>query len=380
MKLFDLTKKLVSFNTVSPTASTRDIADFVSNYLERAGFTIEQYPYVTDGKEKVNVVARKGGSESFLALSGHMDTVPFNEHDWKLSRNPLELREVCGKAYGRGVTDMKSFLAIAMEAGTMVQTSELKKPFALCFTSDEEVGCVGARKLVREQKVRVAEHIVIGEPTEMIPVYLHKGYIYLAVELFGKKGHSSDPNKGKSVIDLALVPVLNRLFTFKRKLESTTDDRFDPPYPTMNIGAISTPGSSKNIVPSYCKIELDIRPVPGQDPEELFSVLRDYVQNGIEEMTGIKVKVWYARKHSPPMETPLDSPLVRAAVEASGREATTASYNTEGGIFNTGGTHCVIWGPGSIREAHKPDEFVEMKYLDERMVDIYAAFIRRMCT
>lgn len=380
MRLKELAERLIGFNTVSPDSPTVEIADFIATYLEGCGFTIERYPYDLGGAKRVNLVARKGGPESFLAFSGHMDTVPFTTADWRMSKDPLKLVTIGDKVYGRGTSDMKLFLAIAMKAGEAVAASELKRPFALVFTSDEEIGCIGARKLVREQKVRLADHIVIGEPTEMVPITLHKGYMYVVVELRGKKGHSSDPTQGQSVVDLALVPVLNRLFTFKKKLEATKDARFAVPYPTMNIGTVQTPGSAKNIVPSYCRIELDIRPIPGQDPEELFSILRNYVENGIFEMTGIKVRVRYARKASPPMETPTESPFTRAVMRIEGKQPQAVSYNTEGGIFNAEGFQSIIWGPGSIREAHKPDEFVEAKYFDPSVVDRYSALIRHMCT
>ena len=177
-RVFNLAQKLISLHTVSDV-STRDIADFVSNVLEVEGFSIEQQIY-RDGRsiEKVNVIARKcpNGEPVRLALSGHLDTVSYDDKQWH--SNPLDLTERGGRFYGMGVCDMKSFLALAMCAGMRISKDDLRHPFALVFTSDEEVGCVGAKRLVKE-KGRIADMFVIGEPTGFTPVILHKGCIFL---------------------------------------------------------------------------------------------------------------------------------------------------------------------------------------------------------
>ena len=228
MKLIEIAEKLVSFNTVSQRSSTREIADFISNYCESKGFKIEQYPYRNnnDGLEKVNVVARKGGQKSKLAFSGHMDTVPFNGTDW--NTDPLKLTLINKKYFGMGIADMKLFIAIAMKAGEAIEESELKYPFALCFTSDEEVGCLGARQLIRQDKIHVADSIIIGEPTEMTPLNLHKGYMFIRIKLRGITGHASDPRNGKSVVHLVLVPVLQKLRSEERRVGKECRSRWSP--------------------------------------------------------------------------------------------------------------------------------------------------------
>jgi len=305
MKLVKLAEKLVSFNTVSQKSSTREIADFVSNYCENAGFIVEQYPYQNnkEGLEKVNVIVRKGGKKSKLCLSGHMDTVPFNPNDW--NTNPLKLTKMGDKYYGMGITDMKLFLAIAMKAGEEVSEHELKYPFSLCFTSDEEVGCLGARKLTRKN-VQIADLIIIGEPTEMTPLNLHKGYIFLRIKLKGKTGHASDPKKGASVVELALIQVLQKLFEFKNILSEIIDKRFYPPYPTMNIGVVTTDNqesgkkSAKNLIADFCKIELEIRPLPGQDSKELHHILKQIITKEISTIKNIDVQIEFGRAPTPP--------------------------------------------------------------------------------
>lgn len=294
---------------------------------------------------------------------------------------------------------MKLFLAVAMKAGETIRESELKFPFALCFTSDEEVGCLGAKKLFQEKDFKnsvPAEWIVIGEPTEMIPLSAHKGYIYKTVSLIADEigGHSSNPQNGTSVIHKALPALLDKLSEFKKQMESIRDNRFNPPFPTMNIGVITTDGktwdhnkrqfvdikSAKNIIPGYCKVELEIRPVPGQDVQVIISVFENLVASLLNG-SGITMRLDEENQRAPslPMETPEDSPLVEIVEKISGKKSEAESFNTEGGIFNRKGCHSLIWGPGSIKQAHKPDEYVHESYFRQEIVDMYTELIRQAC-
>lgn len=384
MKLIKLAEKLVGFDTVSQKSSTREIADFISNYCESAGFIVEQYPYQNnkEGLEKINVIVRKGGKESKLCLSGHMDTVPFHPDNW--NTNPLKLTKIGDKYYGIGITDMKLFLAIAMKAGEAISEHELKYPFSLCFTSDEEVGCLGARKLIR-QNVHIADFIVIGEPTEMIPLNLHKGYMFLRIKLKGKTGHASDPKKGANVVELALIPVLQKLFEFKNNLIEIIDSRFYPPYPTVNIGVVTTDNqesgkkSAKNLIADFCKIELEIRPLPGQNSDELYRVLKQIITKEISTIKDIDAQIEFGRAPTLPMETNKKSKIAIAINDVSGKEMQSVCFNTEGGVFNEQGAQTIIWGPGSIKQAHKPKEFVNIQYFQSEIIDKYTRLIKKIC-
>src|SRR3989344_361601 len=372
----EIARRLIGFNTVSDETSTRDIADFLSNLLEPAGFSIEQHTYQRGGKEKVNVIAHKGGTNAKLALSGHLDTVPFNETEWR--SDPLKLVERDGRFYGRGACDMKGFLGVAISAGMKVPAADLHYPFALVFTSDEEVGCIGARNLVRD-KGRIADMFIIGEPTEFRPFILHKGYIYLKIVLSGVGGHSSEPAKGRNAIERALPQVILRVNEFRDALQQITDSRLSPPYATLNTGTISTgKDASKNTIAKSCILGLDIRPIPGQDIEEIINGLRRHVAP-TGEIDGITVDVRPARSPTPPFMTSPDAVIVREVENMCGKEATSTSFNTEGGLFNLSGSESVICGPGSVSQAHKPDEFVEGRYLNKEMVDRYENLIRRFC-
>lgn len=373
--VLELIRSLVGMNTVS-NQSTRSIADFLSNILEDSGFAIEQQVYRNAGVEKVNVVARKSGAEPKLALSGHLDTVPFDESDWLT--DPLKLTERDGRFYGMGVCDMKGFLAVAMCAGMRIAADDLRYPFALVFTSDEEIGCVGAKQLIRK-KERLAEMIIIGEPTEFKPVFLHKGYIFLQVILRGRRGHSSRPAEGANVIERALPTVIHRLTEFKQAMERIRDERLDPPYPTLNVGKVdSGQGSSKNIIADYCAIDIDIRPIPGQDIGEVVRSLQQHVApTGV--INDINVGVRFARAPTPPFLIDPGAPIVRETVAMTEQSAVSTSFNTEAGVFSSRNTQVVVCGLGSIQQAHRPNEFLDARYLQDTMVDHYEALIRRLC-
>lgn len=368
-------QRLIAMNTVS-SESTVEIASYVSDYLSDCSFAIEHHKYELRGVPKVNVIARKGGDDLRLALAGHMDTVPFNPAEWR--SDPLELTKVSDKWFGRGTCDMKGFLALAMVAGSRISEDELNHPFGLVFTSDEEVGCIGAKKLVND-KGKVSDMFIIGEPTEFEPFTLHKGYMYLIIELRGKNGHSSRPKEGISIVD-ALGPILAKIESFKRHLGEIEDIRLHPPCPTLNVGVISTgKNSAKNVIADFCRLELDIRPVPGQDVEEIFQAFKLFITDGESHINGVEVRVMYGRMPTPPMETPSDALIVLEAEKMSGHPACSTAFNTEGGIFNSSGADSVICGLGSIQQAHRPNEFVHESYLTDEMVEKYVSTIRNIC-
>jgi acetylornithine deacetylase len=372
----DLTRRLIGHHSVSDVSS-RPIADDASNLLADAGFRIEQVVYSNKGVEKVNVIAVKGGDgQPELAFSGHLDTVPFKESEWK--SDPLGLVEREGRFYGRGTCDMKGFIALAMDVGMRIPASDLRRPFGIVLTSDEEVGCVGVRRLV-EGRAPIAKNIVIGEPTDLRPFIMHKGYIYITVLLRGQDGHSSEPHKGRNVIMRAVPTVVGRLTEMAESLEQIKDTRFAVPFPTLNIGVIhSGKGAAKNVIAKECTIELDVRPLPGQDVDEIVAAVRKHVAPE-GSINGIEVEVRLARAPTPPFETSADALLVRELERLFGTKAGSTSFNTEGGILNRSGCTCVICGLGSIEQAHKPNEFVDARFFRDDVANQYEQLVRRFC-
>lgn len=376
MKLFDIAQELVGFHTVSD-ASTVQIGDRISDILSASGFQVEQHTYDMRGVRKINVIARKGPEGlPEIALTGHYDTVPYDPREWK--SDPLTLTERDGKLYGRGACDMKVFVALAMHVGMRIATNELKKPFALIFTSDEEVGCIGARRLVKDRGA-LARSFVIGEPTGLVPFNMHKGYIYLRIKLQGVGGHSSRPAEGVNVVTRALPMVLTRLDQFSEALRVVRDDRFDPPYPTLNVGVVKTgDNAAKNTIAEYVEIELDIRPLPGQRVEDVVHALtRHIAPDG--EINGVSVIIEYARSPTMPFETRNDAGVVQLIERLAGHQAVSTSFNTEGGVFNLSGGESVICGLGHIAQAHRPNEFVDTSFLSEKSIALFERVIREVC-
>lgn len=430
-ELRQLTAKLVSRDTssdaVDPTKdnSTREMANDIAEYLRARGFKITEYSYYPDYPsiggnsetertskkvEKVNLIASKGGDHPILALSGHMDTVQVDPEKWQPKSEALDLTLSDGRFYGRGAVDMKAFLAIAMVAGSRINESELKAPFALYFTSDEEIGCIGIRRLFGllgneggSKDVPVPKYVVIGEPTQMVAINAHKGYIYLAVKMHGRGGHSSNPDMGRNAIELLVPAIVGQLNRIATKLRYITDkeERFYPNWPTMNQGKMYTDkDASKNKIAEECTIEFEIRTVPGQDEKEATWVVKQAVLAVVKRLNldnDVYAEVTQMRNPTPPMVTNVCSPVVQACrslretmsdlpaindlrgIKTTSNGNISVNYNTEGGMFNSLESQSVIWGPGSITQAHTENEYIDERYLREDVVDQYANLIRQFC-
>lgn len=385
MELLEIAERLINFDTSQPKIKDgEEMVNFVSNYCEKTGFTIEHHPYEkTDGSQRTNIIAYKGGNEARLAFSGHMDTVGVKKEEWQ-SFDPFCLTKNGSKFFGMGIADMKLFIAIAMKAGGLITRQELKKPLALCFTSDEEVGCLGMKKLAREMRQcpsrKIANFVLIGEPTDLTPVYLHKGYMYLQIKIQGKGGHSSNPDTSRSVLKFGVKPMLEALCEFENKLRLVIDNRFEPPFPTLNIGVINTgKGAAKNLIPKECVIEVEIRPIPGQDTTELSDILKHLASIYLAGLDDITFEIANKRSSTPPMETDVKSQIIKTVVEIMNKQPIAVSFNTEGGLFNANGSETVICGPGSINQAHKAMEYVYDKYFQDNVVEQYVSIIKRFC-
>jgi acetylornithine deacetylase len=398
----EIAARLVGFRTVSNEHSTREISQWIANYLEQFGFMVELSPY----REKFNLLATIGGKTEVprLAFAGHMDTVPCKEWDG----DPFELKLKDGNWYGRGIADMKGFLAIAIKAAEKISSQQLAHPFSLCFTSDEEVGCLGAKDFFSKRKgmvdKRVAEYVVIGEPTSNYPIYLHKGYIWLnvsasVVNSTGKDNpvHSSSPETATNIVEVALPIVISELSNIKRRLETVREVRFECTpcsYPSMNIGGDINigrykheDGKGKNIIPLGFSVSCEIRHLPGQDARVLSDVIQRVLQGAASDIRcrsvlneRVEIKVDFVRGPTEPMETPLDSLVVKAATEISSLEPRAVCFNTEGGIFNLSGSQSVIWGPSDIAQAHAKNESVPKDVLTDGTVERYVRMINEFCS
>jgi len=237
------------------------------------------------------------------------------------------------------------------------------------------------------EDVPTPKFTIIGEPTDMVPMYMHKGYVYFSVHVEAerskkKKGgvHSSNPDSAPSVTKTGLVEVLSALNNLEIYLKTLKNPRFQMSFPTLNVGVLtSAKGSAKNVLAAGVEMLCDARPTPDQTPEQLFGVIRDTVERAVQHLPKISARVKYERAPTPPMETSIDSEVVRMAVELTGNEPSIVSFNTEGTIFNRQGSQSVIFGPGCIEQAHTEDEYAEERYFQPGVVAIYEQFIRNMC-
>jgi acetylornithine deacetylase len=385
----EVLERLVVINSVSDPKqrpSNRAIADEVSNLCEDAGCAVTQYTYLEG--EQINVVATKGGSEPYLALSGHTDTVGFNAKGWKDGLNPLAITERDDCIYGRGVSDMKLALATNIVAAASISPTQLRRPFALYMTAEEEIGCLGAKSLIADPLFQVAPYVVVCEPTGLKVANRHKGYMYMSVELRRERSskkkpfsHSSDDRVTANVLETYLPRIIQALTEIKGYLRGLTHPDFDPAYTMLNLGDVKTAeGSAKNIIPTWFKLVFDLRPVPGVEMSGLEELVKRRVQrafDGIPEFPGEQhvCLVKLERQPTPPFLNH-DCTLPEWLGETNPHSVT---YNTEAGLFQKAGASCAICGPGLISDAHGADEKVQLRYLKPDVVDLYTSTILSAC-
>lgn len=326
------------------------VINLLAEWLEPLGFAIHIQEL---GNDKANLVATFGAGSGGVILSGHSDTVPCNESRWKYP--PFQLTDTDGRYYGLGSCDMKSFFAVAIEAALPLLEGGLKQPLTLLATADEESSMAGARALTSSllPKARVA---IIGEPTSLRPVHMHKSIQLNSLTVVGKSGHSSRPDAGINAID-AMHEMISVIREFRTELAANyRDEAFAVPIPTMNLGAIHG-GDSPNRICQICNLLFDLRALPGMDNSLLHRSLYEKLEPVAQRH---RVEMELQRKF-PGVEAfrqERQSELVRAAENLSGHAAESAAYATEAPFLKQAGFDTVIVGPGSIDQAHQPDEYI----------------------
>ncbi|HEX8173521.1 MAG TPA: acetylornithine deacetylase [Pyrinomonadaceae bacterium] len=373
MTLAETLAEIVGINSVSEN-SNREIIKYLSARAERAGMRVRLLPYADErGVEKINMIAL-AGAESFdqpveLALVGHTDTVPFDAA-WT---DALKLTERDGRLYGRGACDTKAYVAAALTVAEEIEN--LRRPLALIFTADEEVGCLGAKQLEETGAIH-ARYAIVGEPTSLRPMRAGKGYCLAEVKVSGREGHSAYPATGASAIFRA-GRLVTRLERIAEKLKEDGREAFEPPYTTLNVGLIQG-GTAKNIIAGECRFTLEWRPVPGQSAERVLELLSEAVEEEKRVDADFACEVRPLRLDEG-METRADSRLVRFLEETSGNSAGTIAFGTEAPQMIALGAEAVVFGPGDIRVAHRTGEFVPVDEL-QRCAEILRRAVLHFCT
>ncbi|MEP3628433.1 MAG: acetylornithine deacetylase [Hyphomicrobiales bacterium] len=358
-----LIEKLISFDTVSRN-SNMALLDFVRNYLGKLGVEAKLVP--NEDGSKANLYATIGPNEpGGVVLSGHTDVVPVDGQDW--TTDPFSLVEKNGKYFGRGVADMKTYCALAMGILPEFLASKPSKPIHLAFSYDEEIGCIGAPSMIKKMSDEVPSPmaVIVGEPTDMQVVTGHKSILGVNTHVVGHSVHSCQWDRGVSAVMTAarLINWLEETMLENRR-RADPQSPFDPPFSTLHCGLVEG-GTASNIVAKDCVFSTDIRTIAGEDPLQFYQSFEAYIRDEIEPvMQGIApdAKVVLSRRDVVPGLVPENNGgAERIARQITGDNGTHAvSYATEAGQFQAAGFSAVICGPGSIDQAHQPDEFITL--------------------
>jgi acetylornithine deacetylase len=368
--------ELVRIDSVSSRSNT-EIIDYLERRCEAMNLAMRRFPYKDDhGVEKYNMIALAGTDFSHdtaveLALVGHTDTVPYDPN-WTDATN---LTERDGRLYGRGSCDTKGFIAAALTALENTDLSQLKKPLALVFTADEEIGLRGAKRLADAKPLRV-RYSIVGEPTSLKPIRAGKGYSLAEVIVKGREAHSAYPSLGASAVFRA-ARLINQLESIAVQLQEDLHPAFDPPYTTLNIGLIHG-GSAKNVLAGECRFTLEWRPIPTQSSGYMLNLFRTAIQEETQKDADFQCEV-DANRQDTGFETSPDSPLIKMLEQLTGIESGTVAFGTEAAQMMTLGSESVVIGPGDIREAHRTGEFVPVHEL-ERCAEILRQSIQQLCS
>ena len=366
---------LPSVSSVSPEYDQGNLAvvERLGEWLEALGFVVELLP-LSNRPGKANLIATLGRGPGGLVLAGHTDTVPYDAPLWH--HDPLRLTEANGRLYGLGTSDMKGFFPLVIEAARCFQAKDLVEPLIVLATTDEESSMDGAKALVEMGHPR-ARYAVIGEPTGLIPVRMHKGILMEGIRLLGRSGHSSDPSLGVNALD-GMSRVLGELLTWREELQAHhRNPLFRVPVPTLNLGRIHG-GDNPNRICGMCELHIDLRTLPGMDLEALRITLHTRLA-AVLEGTGLDLEVFPLFCGTPALETAADSPLVRAAETLTGAPAEAVAFATEGPYLQQLGADTIILGPGDIAQAHQPDEYLALDRL-QPTIDLLTNLIGRFCT
>ena len=361
-KFIERYRNLIALPTISSLEAAEDqsnkqLIELLATWLADFGFKTEIIR-VEGSRDKYNLLATYGEGEGGLLLAGHTDTVPFDEGKWTF--NPFVLTEQDGKFYGLGTADMKGFFAFIVDVLNQIDLNKLTKPLRILATADEETTMLGARTFAQHTHIR-PDCAIIGEPTSLKPIRAHKGHVGEAVRITGKSGHSSDPDRGMNAIEL-MHQATGYLMNMRNQLrEKYHNDLFKVPYPTMNFGNIHG-GDAINRICACCELQFDMRPLPNLPVEDLYAMVNENLKPMLEQY-GDLIEIRHLHDGIPGYECEHSAQVVQVVEKLLGEKCDAVNYCTEAPFIQQLCPTLVL-GPGSIEQAHQPDEFLETKFIE----------------
>jgi acetylornithine deacetylase len=352
--------------------TNRPLIDILSGWFSDLGFTIT-IQQVPGARNKFNMLAKVGSGEGGLLLCGHSDTVPFDDGQWQ--SDPFSLKQQDGKLFGLGSCDMKGFFAFILEALKTIPLDKLNKPLYILATADEETSMAGARFFAQQQLIK-PNMAIIGEPTELIPIYKHKGHIAQSLNIQGRAGHSSDPDKGVNAIEI-MYQAIGQLMDLQTRLKNQFHDAaFSVPHVTMNLGHIHG-GDGENRICGHCKLNFDLRAVPELDDEQALAMIDDALAPVFTKYPNrLSLDLMYPT--APAFACRDEQNILALAEQLTGKKFQSANYATEAPFINQLGCDTIVLGPGSIDQAHQPDEYISLDYVNPT-VHILQQMINKVC-
>lgn len=358
----EIYRQLIATPSISGTDTTLDQSNrslimLLANWFETLGFSVEVQS-VPGTREKFNLLARLGTGNGGLLLAGHTDTVPFDDGRW--SQDPFTLTERDNRLYGLGTADMKGFFAFILDALRDMDLKQLQKPLYILATADEETTMAGASYFAQNTSIR-PDCAVIGEPTSLQPVRAHKGHLSKAIRIEGQSGHSSDPERGVNAIELMHAAISELQGLRKNLTDRYHHADFVIPYPTMNFGRIQG-GDAPNRICACCELHMDIRPLPGLALENLHELLLEALAP-VSKRWPERLTISDLHPPIPGYECPKHHPFVATIEKLLGQETAIVNYCTEAPFIQQLCPTLVL-GPGSINQAHQPDEYLDTRFIE----------------
>ncbi|MCA0899621.1 acetylornithine deacetylase [Microbulbifer agarilyticus] len=370
-------QQLVASPSVSATnpkldMGNRGVIDLLAAWLETLGFAVEIMP-LEDQPHKANLIATLGQGDGGLVLAGHTDTVPYDDNRWQ--SDPFQLHERDNRFYGLGSTDMKGFFPLAIEAAKAFIDKPLQQPLIILATADEETSMAGARALVKAGLPK-ARYAIVGEPTGLKPIRMHKGMMMERLRITGQAGHSSNPAYGASALE-AMHTAMGEVIKFRNEMQQRYQNPgFAVEVPTLNLGCIHG-GDNPNRICGHTELQFDLRPLPGMSMDALRGELHQRLKDAMTDEK-IQLQMDSLIGGVDAFEEPADSELVKIAEQLTGHSSESVAFATEAPFLQQLGMQTIVLGPGDIDQAHQPDEYLGLERIDP-MLETLKGMIGRFC-